>query len=384
MRILQVVTLISPDGAYGGPVRVAVNQSRELMRMGHDVLLVGGHSGFSGAPPTSIEGVQTHLFEAEPIVPKAGFGATRAANLGSWLRSHARDFDVAHIHLARDFVTPVAARIVRRAGLPFVLQPHGMLRPKAHWAFRIFDSVLIAPATHAASMVFYLTQRELSDLTAVIGSADKLRFLPNGVPVPPSGPRVQRSDRTTEVLYLSRLHPRKRPELFAAAARDIVADGQLDARFAMVGPDEGALAKVMDEIASVPEALMIEGSLRPEETLERMKSCEIFVLPSVDEPFPMAVLEAMSLGKAVVVTESCGLAAAIDENRAGLVIDEKPASLRPAIERLLRDSSLRRALGANARALARKRFSMNAVGAKLIEVYASVVEGRPLEGGRNE
>jgi hypothetical protein len=39
MRILQVVTLISPDGAYGGPARVALNPSAELIRRGHDVTL---------------------------------------------------------------------------------------------------------------------------------------------------------------------------------------------------------------------------------------------------------------------------------------------------------------------------------------------------------
>jgi hypothetical protein len=54
MRVLQVVALISPDGSYGGPARVALNQSAELVKRGHEVTLAAATRGFRVPPSTSI------------------------------------------------------------------------------------------------------------------------------------------------------------------------------------------------------------------------------------------------------------------------------------------------------------------------------------------
>ena len=52
-----------------------------------------------------------------------------------------RDYDVVHVHVARDFVTLPAATIARRAGVPYVLQPHGMIDPSDHALARPLDAV---------------------------------------------------------------------------------------------------------------------------------------------------------------------------------------------------------------------------------------------------
>ena len=48
MRILQVATLFTPDGEYGGPVRVAMNQALALAAAGHEVTLAGAARGVGG------------------------------------------------------------------------------------------------------------------------------------------------------------------------------------------------------------------------------------------------------------------------------------------------------------------------------------------------
>lgn len=74
MRILQVVSLLSPDGAFGGPARVAINQSAALIRKGHDVTLAAGTRGYP-IPPTDIGGVPLRLFPARTLLPGLGFPA---------------------------------------------------------------------------------------------------------------------------------------------------------------------------------------------------------------------------------------------------------------------------------------------------------------------
>jgi hypothetical protein len=64
VKILHLVTLISTDGAFGGPTRVALNQAAELRRRDQDVQVAAG-SRRDKSPPQSISGVPLHLF---PII----------------------------------------------------------------------------------------------------------------------------------------------------------------------------------------------------------------------------------------------------------------------------------------------------------------------------
>ena len=81
MRILQVVTLLSPDGAYGGPARVALNQSAELIRRGHDVTVAAATRGYR-VPPTELNGVPVRLFAARTLLPGTGFAGMGAPASG--------------------------------------------------------------------------------------------------------------------------------------------------------------------------------------------------------------------------------------------------------------------------------------------------------------
>ena len=104
--------------------------------------------------------------------------------------------------------------------------------------------------------------------------------------------------------------------------------------FSVVGPDEGEGQAVTQLLAAQDNPLGIrrEGALDPTETLDRLRDCAIYVLPAVNEPFPMSVLEAMSVGKPVIVTETCGLATFIQQTNSGLVVDDSTESLAIAIQ----------------------------------------------------
>ncbi len=99
------------------------------------------------------------------------------------------------------------------------------------------------------------------------------------------------------MLFLARLHPRKRPTMFVRMAAALVEAG-IDAHFSLVGPDEGegaAVAKLIEQ-SSLQSRVSYEGPLKPAQSISRMRRAKVYVLPSVDEPYPMSVLEAMSVG----------------------------------------------------------------------------------------
>lgn len=369
MRILSVVTLITPLGEYGGPVRVALNQARELIAQGHDVLVAGAARGFDGPLPRQVDGVPVALFPARTVMPRIGFAGLAAPGLQRRLAKLAADADVVHIHAARDFVTLPVAAWARRRKLPYVLQTHGMIDRSANALARPLDATLTRRVLRGAKCVFFLTDRERDDLVTVAGPRLRLQRLANGVPVP----ATPRADSTSsEVLYLARLAPRKRPDAFVEMALR-VAQQFPNVSFRLVGPDEGKADEVMRQIGAADQPFDIkwEGPLAPELVTERMARASIYVLPSIDEPYPMSVLEAMALGIPVVITESCGLASLVRESGAGIVVDTAVGSLASAVERLLADPTLGETMGAAGRRLTRDSLGMPAVAAALCSVYAS-------------
>lgn len=370
MRILHIATLVTPDGAYGGPIRVAVNQAKALIDEGHEVVIYAGQSGFSDAPPTEIDGVPVELFAVRQLIPGTGFAGLIAPGLFLRLLKTVASFDVVHIHLARDLVTLPAAELVRSSKKRYVAQPHGMIDESEKRLARILDSLSTRRVLRSALRVFWLTPVEERSLRQVMKrGAANLVNIRNGVP---AAERKISGHGANEVLFLSRLHRRKRPALFVRAAVDIL-QRQADWSFALVGPDEGEGSNVQDVIADGlhTDRIRWEGSLAPDRTLDRMLQSSIYVLPSVDEPFPMSVLEALSVGLPVIVTNTCGLAKDIELNACGIVVDSSFGALVGAVERLIVDQALREDMSARAIRLMEEQFSMDAVARDLHRMYTA-------------
>ncbi|MBA3021969.1 glycosyltransferase [Propionicimonas sp.] len=369
MRIISVVSLITPDGAYGGPVRVAVNQAKALIALGHDVRIAAATRGFD-QPPTELDQVPLHLFDARTVLPGTGFAGITSPGLLRWLPTALPSADVVHLHAARDLITLPAAALARRAKVPYFLQTHGMIDPSTNPLAKPLDAFLTKGLLHDAAGVFHLTDLERAQLLEVAG---ELNFLPlaNGVPVAD----YTAAPQPPEVLYLARLAPRKRPLVFIEAARRLQPDFPT-ARFSLVGPDEGegpAVRAAIDAARAEGVAIEWSGGLSPELTLDRLRDCSIYVLPSVNEPYPMSVLEALSVGRPVVITDTCGLADLVKRHQAGAVVDHGVDSLVTAISQLLSDPSAAVTSGERGRAAVGKELSMAAIAAQLAAHYSAAL-----------
>ncbi|GGT12744.1 glycosyltransferase [Streptomyces purpureus] len=365
MRVLHAVTLHSPTHAFGGPVRVALNLSKGLAARGHQVRLTALGGGFDGPLPTDVEGVPARLFQARSILP-LGFSGITSPQLLAGAHRLVRDADVVHVHLARDLVTLPVALAALRAGRPLVLQTHGMVDPSDKLLAKVLDALAVRRVLHRASAVLYLTGHERTGLDAVLGRPlEHAVRLVNGVPAQPARPAPAGPPR---ILYAARLQARKRPTDFVAAVPEIL-KAHPDARFVVAGPDEGERAAVEALIArlGVGDRVTVPGALSAERMREELGLAHVYVLPSVDEPFPMSVLESLSVGTPAVVTTSNGLARDIEEAGAGRVVTDA-AGLAPAVLGLL-DPAANDNASVAARKLATEAFSMDAVLDTLLGVY---------------
>ena len=108
-----------------------------------------------------------------------------------------------------------------------------------------------------------------------------------------------------------------------------------------------------------------------------LKGCDLFVLASLFEGMPNAVMEAMAAGKAVVATDVNGARELMEDGATGLIVPPRdPETLAAAVGRLLDDPSLREAMGRRALERVRGKFTVPGMVSRLERVFARKVEER--------
>jgi glycogen(starch) synthase len=105
-----------------------------------------------------------------------------------------------------------------------------------------------------------------------------------------------------------------------------------------------------------------------------MAACDIYAMPTFEEPFGMVFLEAMALAKPVVSLDSGGVPEVVEHGVTGLLSPPKDvATLADNISRLIDDQALRRTLGVNGRARLLQNFGPDRLAADMEDVYCRVL-----------
>jgi glycosyltransferase involved in cell wall biosynthesis len=368
MRIAHVVTYISPDGAFGGPVRVALGQAAALAARGHEVTV------FAASPDESpraveIDGYRLRTFPARRVHRKLGFAGMYAPGLTNALNAELPGLDVVHIHLARDLVTLPAARATRKAGVRLVVQPHGMIDRSTNPLAGPIDAWEVRAALTDAAVVLALTDKETRDIARISPKAH-LQKIRNGIKL---NDVPSLAGRKAAVLFLARLHQRKRPLTFVDMASDLI-NQELDAQFILAGPDEGEGERVRSAIESSNAGGRIRwiGAVDPSATHALLMDASVFVLPSVGEVFPMSILEAFAAGTPVVTTSSLGIASKCEEYGAALVTDGSSEQLALAVRRVLTEPALAQALQRGALEYMKNELNIELVVDQLLGYYRAL------------
>lgn len=371
MKIAHVVSYVDPDGSYGGPTTVAFNQAKALGKLGHEVTVYAG-SPDRVARERDMGRFVLKTFPARVILPRGGFAFLNSMALLAAVRRARSHLDIAHVHIARDLLSLPAAVLMKRAGVPLILQTHGMIDASSRLLAKPLDRWAVTPLLAAASRVLTLTEKEDADIKSIAPSARTARIV-NGIE---SGTPSELSSRPDMVLFLARLHPRKRPLAFIRMAV-LLRDELPSTRFVLAGPDEGEGAAVRAAIADSGMADRIEwiGPVSPEQAHRLFDSARAYVLPSVDEVFPMTILESLRAGTPVITTDSLGIAHKCSDYGAAVLTDGSSASLAKGVAKVCRDPAHAEALRAGGAEFLESELQMDSVGRLLDRFYASAQSG---------
>ena len=285
------------------------------------------------------------------------------------------EFDVIHAH---DWMTyPAGLSVAALSGKPLVVHVHSTEfdRSGLHVNQRVYD--VERAGLHGAQSVICVSRLTRGIVTGRYGiPKSKCRVIynaitVNGEPVPTSVHRIETSDKI--VLFLGRITMQKGPEYFLAAAKKVL-EVMDNVKFVMAG--SGDMIRRMIELAAamgIGHRVTFTGFLRGDDLDRVFKMADLYVMPSVSEPFGLAPLEALQHDVPVLISKQSGVSEILTH---ALKVDFWDIhEMANKIVAVLRHPPLQKTLREHGAFEVRK-FAWTDAGQACLTVYQDAAEGR--------
>jgi len=229
--------------------------------------------------------------------------AQKAAEIAS-----VEDFNVIHAH---DWMTyPAGVEVARLGGKPLVVHVHSTEfdRSGEHINQAIYD--IERQGMHAADKIIAVSNYTKNIIINRYGiSPDKVEVVYNGVESNNGTPVQELPNKSDKIiLFLGRITMQKGPEYFIAAAKKVL-EKINNVKFVMAG--DGDMTHRMIEYAAwlgIGHKVFFTRFLRGADVDRAYKMADLYVMPSVSEPFGIAPLEAIRHGVPVLISKQSGIA----------------------------------------------------------------------------
>jgi glycosyltransferase involved in cell wall biosynthesis len=289
--------------------------------------------------------------------------------------------EILHIHGVFSHVTTAAASIARRHDVPYVLRPAGTFdeacyRSNRWWLKEAFASLFTKRDLRKAASVHATSDAEAQTLRRLV-PGDRVAVIPHGVELPPLE-RVQAAQPLYEafpnlrgqriVLFMSRLAPKKRPELVVQSMA-ILRRAGWDLKLLIAGHDAGQEATTRAAVrrCGLDDSVLFVGFLQGDLKRAALAAAEVFVLPSLDENYGVAVVEALAHGTPAVVTPEVAAHTYVDRSGSGRTVDGTASAIASGIAAVISNDA--RTLGTRGRDFVEQNLSWPAVNRHLEWLY---------------
>jgi glycosyltransferase involved in cell wall biosynthesis len=335
-------------------------------RVGLDVRLLSGYqAGTDISPADSLRGLG---IQVELVGPCAGPRSRHPALRGTMGRV-VREADVVHIHGVWEEPQHVAAVAAREAGKPYVFTPHGMLDPwslsKGRWRKRLYMLWRLRKDLNSAAGIHYTTSIERDRAQGGLKLKAPAIVEPNGLDLseferlPGRGAfraKHSISGERAVVLFLSRLHPKKGLDLLIPAFSK---SGLSEALLVIAGPGDAEYrARVEKMVADrgLGERVLFTGMLEGAARVEAFVDADLFVLPSYQENFGIAVAEALACGTPVVISDQVNIWPEVSSAGVGSVVPLEVGRLAEEMVRWMGNAGMRDLAKSKARGFVWERY----------------------------
>lgn len=279
--------------------------------------------------------------------------------------------DIVHIHVASDasfYRKSLIAAAARLRQKPVIMHVHGADFDQFYKTSSSLLKKWIRFTFNRSAKVLVLSSSWADFFSRYIGS-NNVDILYNGVDTDHFTQQEVRSENSRNFLFLGRLGQRKGVYDLIEAASLVVKD-KSDFKIFLAGDGEvEEVAEVLDK-KGMRNHIEILGWLGHEEKSNRLATVGTVVLPSYHEGLPMALIEAMSCGKAIISSRVGGIPELVQHQRNGYLVS--PGNVEEIVTALTtvldRPGDLVAMSDENAQKI-KDTFSLKAMNDKLFAIY---------------
>ena len=385
---MNFLLVLPMDEERGGVVSVAENLAKYLQAHGHTVLFL--HPGPAVLLKTRVtkqgfEGIELRL--GFPFAPPRRLISALAfpflfpvvlLQLLLFLRRHRIHVVNLHFPVDRFFYMAICRSLLRfrlvtsiHGNDAFEID-HGPSRPKKRYshAFRFLmeSSDLIVLPSDVYRQRFLEVFPQVRDRTiAIHNCVDTAQFTPAD-----SEPGRRRDPY---ILCVAALDVYKGIDVLLHAAKPLLVD---DPSLGLVLAGEGPLRMELEGLAAslgIRKQTQFVGHKPGAEIARLLQGCEVFVLPSREEPFGIVLIEAMACRTPIVATAVGGIPEIVEHQKSGILVEpDNPAALTEGIRRVLRNSELRKTIADNGHSRVMERFCLVHNGTSYEKAFIALYE----------
>jgi len=341
MRIAQIAPLMEavPPKLYGGTERIVAYLTDELVAMGHEVSLFA--SGDS-ATTARLEAAYPQALRLDPTV------RDHVAPLVAMLETvaqRAHEFDVIHLHC--DYL---AYPVLARCGVPFLATLHGRLDlPELKLVYKSFADVPVVSISDS--------QRE------PLPEARYVATVYHGLPEQ----LLQPGDGAGGYLaFLGRISPEKAPDRAIRIAARAGMKLKIAAKIDRV--DREYFAAEIEPLLAQPHVEFIGEIAEHQKSKFLGKAAGLLFPIAWQEPFGLAMIEAMACGTPVIALRNGSVPEVVDDGVTGFIVDDEETAARAAEELYLLDRPL-------VRAIFEQRFTSRRMAEDYTRIYQELIAG---------
>jgi glycosyltransferase involved in cell wall biosynthesis len=338
VKVLQIVSSVDPSA--GGPIEGVNQLGTALVSAGHRVEIA------------SLDAPDAPFLERSPLpvhpLGPSQLGYAFSARFIPWVRANRNRYDAAIVNGIWQFHSFGTWRALRDSSTPYVLYTHGMLDP---WFKKAY------PLKHLKKSMYWpwAEYRVLRDAGAVLFTCEEERVLARssfglyrcnevvvglGTSLPTYDAQKSREGFFINypelrgkkvVLFMGRIHSKKGCDLLIEAFAEVLRPDP-EWHLVMAGPDQVGWQKQLAQRAEqlglssrITWTGMLGGALK----WGALRAAEVFILPSHQENFGVAVVEALAVGVPTLISNKVNIWREIEADRAGIVAED---SLRGTCE----------------------------------------------------